>query len=136
VSSCWQIQQVRTGRDVSEVEGGVVLGEVSEAWRVGLFISIGSVVKEFVDDDCSGDCWVGEEFLCSEGEDRRDEAWDGADAMVAAGKEWQFVAGGELAIAIALRICAGCRSCKEIVVPLLGLYYIVVNDKLWSEVEC
>jgi hypothetical protein len=102
------------------VEGGVVLGEASDAWRAGLFISIGSVVKEFVDGDSSGDCWVGEEFLCSEGEDRRDEAWDGADAMVAADKEWQFVAGGELAIVIALRICAGCRSCKEVVVPLLG----------------
>jgi hypothetical protein len=108
VSSCWQIQQVRTGRDVSVVEGGVVLGETSEAWRVGLFISIGSVFKEFVDDDSSGDCWVGEEFLCSEGEDRRDEAWDGADAMAAAaaGKESQNVAGSELGRATALRICA------------------------------
>jgi len=111
------------GGDVSLVEGGLVLGEeASEAWRVGLFISIGSVVKDFVDADFSGDCWVGEEFLCSEGEDRREEAWDGADAMAAAGKEWQIVAGGELGRAIALCICAGCRSCKEIVVPLLGLY--------------
>jgi hypothetical protein len=104
------------------VEGGVVLGEASEAWRVGLFISIGSVVKEFLDDDASGDCWVGEEFLCSEREDRRDEAWDGADAMVAAGKESQSVASDQLGRAIALCICAGCRSYKEIVVPLLGLY--------------
>jgi hypothetical protein len=91
------------GRDVSVgrvVEGGVVLGKASEAWRAGSFISIGSVNKELVDDDSSGDCWVGEEFLCSEGEDRRDEAWDGADAMAGGGKESQSAA----------------------VVPLLGLY--------------
>jgi hypothetical protein len=37
------------------VKGGVVFGEASKAWRVGLFISIGSVIKEFVDEDCSRD---------------------------------------------------------------------------------
>jgi len=109
VSSCWQIQHVRTacvGSVGLLVDGGVVLGEASEVWRGGLFIRIGSVVKEFVDGDSSGDCWVGEEFLCSEGDERRDEAWDGADAIAGGSKESQSVAGGELAMAIALRICA------------------------------
>jgi hypothetical protein len=87
VSSCWQIQQVRTGRVVSvgaAVGGAVIWGEADEAWCSGLFIRIGSVVKELADGDSWGACWVGEAFLCSEGEERRDEAWDGADAMTAA----------------------------------------------------